>query len=270
MVKKRTFICFIFIALILTMSPNVFAAFEKVYDEANLLTEEERAEINDIAIQLSDQTELDVIIVTMDDSEGKSSAQYAQDFYEEHGFGYQGTLDGILFLLNMDEREVYIFTRDLAYDYISDARVEEILDQVYPALAEERYSESIQIFLAEVERFVETGLSPEAAMDRSGEAGGNAHYGNVPESSPFERIGIYLLIAVVIGGIAVGVMAMGNQGRSTTNARTYLENNSFTVTKKIDRHYNTIVTRQKIQKNTGAGGGGRSGGGRIGGGGRKF
>ena len=56
--------------------------------------------------------EIDIIIVTTNDNKGKPSSQYAVDFYEDHGFGYEGTLDGVLYLLNMDEREVYIFTRD--------------------------------------------------------------------------------------------------------------------------------------------------------------
>ncbi|MCM3584688.1 TPM domain-containing protein [Mesobacillus maritimus] len=276
MVKlKKTFALLpLMLVLMFAFCINVFAAYEKVYDEADLFSEKERADLNEQAIALSEQTEMDIVIVTTNNSQGKSSSDYALDFYEEHGFGYEGTLDGVLYLLNMDEREVYIFTRDKGTDYIDASRVEELLDRVYPPLGEESYRESAQIFLEEVESMMAAG-PPVYDTGGSGESG----YAYTEEGSTadglgmIEKLGIYLLISLAIGGIVIGIMMMGNKGRSTVNARTYLEDNSFTITKKRDQHYNTIVTQQKIQQNNNSGGStfsGGGGGGGIGGGGRKF
>lgn len=281
MVKNKLLL--LLLVFLFSVGGTVLASFEKVYDEANLFSEAERTDINEQALNLSEQTEMDIVIVTTNDSQGKSSSDYALDFYDEHGFGYEGTLDGVLYLLNMDEREVYIFTRDKGTDYIDASRVEESLDLVYPPLGEENYRESVQIFLDEVAIMMAAGLPANETSDGIGESGygtGQSGYVHTDYSSPTsgpslnERLGIYLLISLVIGGIVVGVMAMGNRGRSTVNARTYLQDNSFAVTKKRDHHYNTIVTQQKIPKNNNSGGGsfsgGGGGGGGIGGGGRKF
>ncbi|WP_147535758.1 TPM domain-containing protein [Bacillus marasmi] len=279
MVKsKKSFIMqVVFFMWLLLISTNVLANYEKVYDDANLLSEQERAEINEKALALSDQTQMDIVIVTTDDSQDKASSQYALDYYEEHGFGYQGTLDGVLYLINMDEREVYIFTRDKGTNYIDASRVDELLDLVYPSLADGKYSESVHLFLDEVEKIMAAGAPANSINDSSGDSGyDNTEEGNGSSSielSMFDKIGIYLLISLAIGGIVVGIMAMGNKGRSTVTASTYLQGDSFVITKKRDQHYNTIVTQQKIQNNNNNNSGGSfsggSGGG-IGGGGRKF
>lgn len=272
--KSFTILPLLFIFLF-AVATTGFASFEKVFDEAALFTEEERVEINERALSLSEQAELDIIIVTTNDSQGKASRQYALDFYEEHGLGYQGTLDGILYLLNMDEREVYIFTRDKGTDYLPDSKIEGLLDQVYPALSEGNYAESVDIFLNEVESIIAAGPPSGYYAGDSSNSGYTDYTGDsVPASQAnfVKQLGIYLLISIAVGGIVVGIMAMGNRGRITVNARTYLEGNSFIVTTERDQHYNTIVTQQKIQRNSNSGGGfsGGSGGGRIGGGGRKF
>lgn len=275
MVKKVFFLLPILL-LFISCGTNALAAYEKVYDEAQLFTEAERTELNDRAMLLSEQTEMDIAIVTTDDSEGKSSNEYARDFYEEHGFGYEGTLDGVLYLLNMDEREVYIFTRDKGKKYIDANRVEELLDEVYPYLGEEKYGESAAIFLDELERMMESGPPATSSANTSGDSG-YADTGNGTVSGEItwlQKLGIYFFISIAVGGITIGTMVMGNRGRSTVNARTYLQDNSFKLTRKHDQHFNTIVTQQKIPKaNNNSGGSsfsGGIGGGGIGGGGRKF
>ncbi|WP_404328597.1 TPM domain-containing protein [Mesobacillus maritimus] len=276
-IKKSFLLLGLLVVLLFAVGTNVLASYEKVYDEAGLFSEEERVDINDQAISLSEQTEMDIVIVTTNDSQGKSSSDYALDFYEEHGFGYEGTLDGVLYLLNMDEREVYIFTRDKGTDYIDAVRVEELLDRVYPPLGEENYRESAQIFLEEVESMMAAGPPVHDTEESSGYSGESGYAYTEEDSSAsdlsmIEKLGIYLLISLAIGGIVIGIMAMGNRGRSTVNARTYLQDNSFSVTRKRDQHYNTIVTQVKIPKNNNSGGGSTfsGGGGGIGGGGRKF
>ncbi|MGM0901624.1 MAG: TPM domain-containing protein [Bacillota bacterium] len=281
MVKmKKSFVLLpLLLVLLFSLGSHVFASYEKVYDDAGLFSEEERVDLNQQAISLGEQTQIDIVIVTTNDSQGKPSSDYALDFYDEHGFGYGGTLDGVLYLLNMEEREVYIFTRDKGTDYIDAVRVEELLNRVYPPLGEENYRESAQIFLEEVERMMAAGPPVYDTGESSGYWGesGYAHTkdgSSASDLSMIEKLGIYLLISLVLGGIVIGIMAMGNRGRSMVNARTYLQDNSFSVTSKRDQHYNTIVTQVKIPKNNNSSGGstfsGGGGGGGIGGGGRKF
>jgi len=110
--KKVLLMIPILLMFILTGGTSKFAAIDKVYDHAHLFTDSQKQELQEKADLLSEQIALDLTIVTIDDNEGKTSRQYAEDYYHEFDFGYGETLDGILYLLNMDEREVYIFTRD--------------------------------------------------------------------------------------------------------------------------------------------------------------
>lgn len=273
MVKKK--ILFLsFILLLFGFATAVIANTEFVFDQANLFSDVEKVELQDEANRLSEQFQMDIRIVTTNDSEGKSARQYASDFYDQNGFGYGETEDGILYLIDMDNREVYIFTRDRIVDYFPDTTIEEVLDHVYPYLTEEAFGESAKAFLVDLEQVMSSGI-PEGSTSSGNYAQSDGSYSTSPSQGEIvKELLLYLGIAIVIGGISVGVMAMNNRGRSSTTAHTYLDSNSFKVTKKMDRHYNTRVTRQKIQRNSSGGGGGSSfsggGGGRSGGGGRGF
>jgi uncharacterized protein len=266
--------------MFMSFTSMALAEGEKVYDDAGLFSEQEKAELQEKAVLLSEQEALDIIIVTTNDNQGKTSRQYAEDFYQQNGFGYAGTADGILYLVNMNDREVYIYTKDKAFEYIPDYRVEEILDKVTPYLSQNNYLESVNVFMTEVERIMQEGLT----VDDSA-AGGSPGYSDYPdaeytdtsaEMSLTQELFIYLGVAMATGGITIAIMAMYNRGRSTVNAGTYLENDSFIITRRVDHHYNTSVTQQVIQRNTnnssgGSFGGGSGGGGSSsGGGGRSF
>ncbi|MEH7226722.1 TPM domain-containing protein [Bacillus sp. JJ1566] len=278
MVKKKVLMIPFFLLILFTFATATFANTEYIFDQANLFSESEILELQEQANSLSEQFQMDIRIVTTNDSHGKSAREYASDFYDSHGFGYGGTEDGVLYLIDMDNREVYIFTRDRIVDYFPDFTVEEILDHVYPYLTEEAFADSAKAFLSDVEATMNTGI-PEGSSSSGGYAqsdGDTSYPSSATAASDGELIKellIYLAIAIGIGVISVGVMAMYNRGRSTTTANTYLESNSFAVTNKMDRHYNTRVTQQKIQRNSNSGGGSSfsgGGGGRSGGGGRGF
>nr|WP_309099460.1 TPM domain-containing protein [Fredinandcohnia onubensis] len=272
MVKKKVLFIAFFLITLLVFATVAFADNEHVFDQARLFSDTEKVELQEQAIQLTEQFQMDIRIVTTDDSEGKSTRDYASDFYDTHGFGYEGTDDGILYLIDMDNREVYIFTRDRIVDYFPDVTVEEILDRVYPYLTEEAYGESAKAFLSDLETTMNKGIL-EGPSSSGGYAQSDSSTSNSSSTSQGELVKeflIYFAIAIGVGVISVGVMAMYNRGRSTTTAHTYLESNSFTVTNKMDRHYNTRVTQQKIQRNSNNGGGSSFSGGRSGGGGRGF
>lgn len=276
MVKKKIFLLPFFLLMLLAFANVAVANTESIFDQANLFSDTEKVELQEQASRLSDQFQMDIRIVTTNDSEGKSARQYASDFYDSHGFGYGETEDGVLYLIDMDNREVYIFTRDRIVDYFPDLTVEEILDKVYPYLTEEAFGESAKAFLADLEATMNAGI-PEGSSSSDGyaQSDGNSSYSPSNTASSdgelIKELLLYLAIAIGVGVISVGVMAMYNRGRSTTTASTYLESNSFDVTNKMDRHYNTRVTQQKIQRNSNSGGGSSfSGGGRSGGGGRGF
>ncbi|CAM3747861.1 TPM domain-containing protein [Marinicrinis lubricantis] len=226
----------------------IFASDRNVYDEAQLFTPSQVEELQQRAVSLGEKWKLDIVMVTTNDVQGKTSRQYAEDFYNAHQLGYGNTQDGILYLLNMNDREVYILTKDRGVDLITDRRVEEMLDKVYPYLSEDAFGESAHAFLDEVDIMMQRGIPEEGG-------------------SLLQELAIYSGISIVIGAVVVGVMAGYNRGRSTVNSRTYLDHNSLVVDRRNDQYKHTRVTQQRIQRSSGKGSSGSS---RTGGGGRSF
>ena len=100
-----------------------------VYDFAELLENEEALEA-EIA-ELRERWTIDVVIVTTDDAHGKSSMEYADDFFDYNGFGYDKPMgDGVLFLIDMDNRQIWISTCGKAIIYFTDSRIDEALDDI--------------------------------------------------------------------------------------------------------------------------------------------
>mgnify|MGYP002754776727 FL=1 len=70
----------------------------RVFDNANLFSESEKAEIERTVAKVSAKTKLDLVVVTTGSAEGKSSEAYADDFYDAGNYGYGSKLSGALYL----------------------------------------------------------------------------------------------------------------------------------------------------------------------------
>ncbi len=265
----------IFVCLLMLLSCiAVFGASPRVYDDAALFSEAELQSLEARATELSEGLQMDLVIVTITDNLGKTSRQFADDFYDENGFGYGSEADGVLLLINMEDREVYITTTGIAIKYLTDARIEAILDKVYEYLPDGHYGDAAMAFLTQVDNYVRTGIpSDQYTYDEDTNT-------IVEEETPLvQKLFYYFIIAIAAAGIVVGIMAALNKGRKGTTKHTYLDANSFNVFNRYDHHINTQQTFVIIKKDPPSSGGSgigrssvhRSSSGRShGGGGRKF
>lgn len=155
---KRNTIFFIMFAMltIFILNPIIVKADGlKVFDEANLLTADDISTLDNDANTLGNKYNMDIVIVTIDDAEGKDSREFADDYYDYNGF----KADGILFLIDMDNSEVYISTSGQAIKYITDERNEKILDTVFDSgIGDGDYYNSIKGFLSSTQQYLEAGI----------------------------------------------------------------------------------------------------------------
>lgn len=244
----------------------------KVIDKARLFDNTGLQQLEEMMGEASQRLQLDLVVVTIDNSMGKTSRQYADDYYDENGYGFGEDADGALLLINMDDREVYISTCGIAIKYLTDTRIESILDEMYGHLTEGNYSEAVRVFLNRIEGYVEEGIPRDQYTY-------DEDTNRVVEDEPdlASQLLLYLAISLAIGGIVVGIMAALNRGISSTNKNTYLDSSSFNIINSYDHHVNTQQTFVIIKKDPPSGGGigrssvHRSSSGRFhGGGGRKF
>lgn len=235
---------------------------QKIYDYASLLTDSEEESLAAAARDILERYQMDMAVVTTADAEGKSSMAYADDFYDYNGFGFGETYDGLLLLVDMENRVVWLSTCGAARPVFTDARIQSITDGAADYLADGNYFGGCSYALEQIESTVRTNREMATPVGRL--------------SRSFRRLPVYLLIAAIISGIAVAVMArQGKTARKARNAAGYLDRSSMRLSVREDRYIRSHTTKTRIEPPSGGGGGGssshRSSSGRShGGGGSRF
>lgn len=249
---------------------------ERVFDYADKLNDTEEEALREQIKEAEAATKCDIVIVTLNESLVEYAAQYedqigsvpidqcvmvyADNFYDEHKFGYdEAHGDGVLFLDNWYRESdgwaySWMSTSGSAEDKYSTAMIDDVIDSVVAkadANPYEAYSTFIKMFRNDV-----TGVST----------------GNTTLDLILQPIWI-LVIAVVIAVIFLIVNWSSKKGKKTTTGRTYVVGGNPTFRHREDRFLHKNVTKVKIERNSGSGGGGshRSAGGHShgGGGGRR-
>ena len=102
-------------------------------DDAGLLTEEEADALLDKLEEISERQECEVAVVTVDSLEGKTSQDYADDFYDYNGYGYGIDDVGILLLISMEDRDYAITTYGFGITAFTDAGLQYVVNDFKPA-----------------------------------------------------------------------------------------------------------------------------------------
>jgi uncharacterized protein len=270
--KKAAAFVFILLLTALAAIP-VFAASaaERVFDYARLFTAEERESLQGRIDAHVANYNMDVIVLTIDDNGGKTASAYADDFYDDYGFGYGRDHAGVLFLIDMDGREIYISTSGRMIDILNDARVEALLDIQYDFVAEERYYDAMAAAINET-----------AALIGAGPVSGQYRY---HEDRYLEPWWIAVSIAIGVGTALIVVAGINKAYKKEFKPVPYDYKNEskLNLTLKTDDLIDTQVSRQYVPPPSNYGGGGSAGGGSFrstthtssagrthGGGGRRF
>ena len=117
--------------LMLTCAAPVAAEKNLVADLADIFSPAEEAELQHEALTLGNKYQMDIVIVTTNDAQGKSAMAFADDYFDNNGYGVGENLNGILLLLDYDNREVWISTSGSGIEYLTDAKIEDILDDIF-------------------------------------------------------------------------------------------------------------------------------------------
>lgn len=259
------------IALTFAGSSSAFAEAEgNVYDEASLLSESERSGLSESITQLQETSGWNVYAVTTEDAQGKSAMAYADDFFDEHSPEQE---DGVVTLIDMDNREIYISTSGEAIRYLTDDRIEHILDAAYGYASEADYGNCLQAMLDGVADYYQAGI-PDGQYNYDSETGEISRYRSL---TPGEA-GIAVLAAIGVGTVVFLFIIGKYRLKFGTYQYAFRDYGTVDLHVEDDRFVNQTVTHRRIPKQTNSGGGHsgastthRSSGGRShGGGGRSF
>ena len=252
-----------------------------VYDQANLLTDEEERELQTYAENFKDTWKMNFMVVTTDNAEGKSSMEYADDFYDAH-FSEESEVDGMLYLLDMDNREIYLSTSGLAIRYLTDDRVESVLDEAFEYVVDGDYYGTFKAFFEATEKYLNKGI-PKDQYNYDVETGEIDYYEDSEDlSSPGRIDGIEVFLAFFIALIVALVTVLIVKATYRLKRYKDLEYDAYTdgniaLTVKEDRLVNQFITQRVIPKDDDSSNGGSgssvhssSSGRSHGGGGRSF
>lgn len=256
----------------------------KVYDDADLFTDEEEEMLEEMAIKYGEAVRLDLIVYTIDENQNKSVMQIADDFYDYNYFGYDDCDgSGAILLIDMYHRELWMTTAGLAQAYIDENTEDDILDEIQSWVKSGDYYEAAEAFIMGVNEAGEDfiGDSDNDKLLEEWYAGEYSEYDDIAEQlkpnffTKFENPLLCLGIGLVAALIVVGIMLIRSKTRMTVGSRTYLRNGSLNFPVRNDVFIRTTTTKRVIQSNSGGSGGGsrshRSSSGRShGGGGRSF
>lgn len=241
-----------------------------IFDDALLLTEDEAGKLEQRIGDLETKTGFRVLITTTNSTGGKTSHDYAEDFFRNHNDSGKVS-NGLVYLINMEAREIYVYASgNFVMESFSEANIDKMLNRIYNKVEDGKYYKSCDVFLDNVERY--------------GVEGGNKLTAG--------RLLLQLVACMVVGAIIVFFMARNRGGKVVAGVNNYFVAGGANEILHRDQFINRTVTRQRIKKDdddnsrrnrssggssvhrsssgTMHGGSGRSFGGGSRGGGRKF
>ena len=258
------------LALLLCMTVVIpaFAAdsLPRLVDNADLLTDGEESALLMKLDEISVRQKADIVVVTVDSTDGKTPMDYADDFYDYNGYGFGDNRDGVLLLVSMEAPDWWITTTGYGITAVTDAGIEYISDKFLSALSDGEYAEAFTQYAELCDEFF--------TQAKTGEP---YDTGNLPKE-PFHVLR-NLLIALAVGFVAALIVTNVMKGnlktvRFQTAANSYVKANSMNVSESRDMFLYTHIDRHAKPKETSSSGGSSvhtsSSGTSHGGGGGKF
>ena len=273
--KKKLIIFFSILCLILpSFSVCTYAentnGLPLVIDHADLMTESEQAELEEKLTEISERQEFDVVVLTIVSLDGKTPADFADDYYDYSGYGYGDDRDGCLLLLAMESRDWYISTTGFGITALTDYGIYSIGDEILYDLQNADYYSAFSLYADLVDEYVTDAKYGEAYdVDTDPDFDDDYydtdyyetyHYENRHSTAKGILISamIALIIAIIVTAIAAGSY---KPVKFRKNASNYLVNGSFRLFDSRDNFKYHHVTKTRINDDSSSShGGGHSGG----------
>lgn len=224
------------------------STYGRLVDNAKLLSEDEYSQLKEHIDTVSEKYTFDVVIVTEKSIGDKTPTEYADDFFDYNGYGEGDNHDGILFLLDMENRKWAISTTGAGIPYFTDYGQEKIMDDVKPYLSDGEYYDAFDTFVTMCDDYINTAITDEPYD---------------VNNQPKTIIPIYYII---FGGVGVGalvgfivVLVMKSKLKSVRMqplASSYVKSGSFKLTEHSDLYlYRNISKTAKPKDNDSSSGG---------------
>ena len=236
---------------------NGEAPQERVYDYADVLTDQEEESLRELIQRTEKKVHCDIVLVTIrEPMEGEEAIRSnpnlrhtdwelnmrdrADDFYDENLFGYNKVHgNGVLLLDNWYEGQAgsHLCTTGSVYNRFGDWEIDQVLDEVYTRVEAGNVADAYSAYVRYVGRIMRRGISG----------------------------GMSALAALVISTLAAVIFVLtkmkGEIGSNTVTENTYVAEGSLEMKEQKDEFLRKNVTSVKIESSSGEGGSHGGGGG---------
>lgn len=265
---------------------------KRVYDEAELMTDDEIADLEALSKKYGENAGIEIFILTHNDPDATYPERYIEDFEDQLPIG-----DRVYFLYDVYGGEIFMEGYGLAETYIHSKRIDNIFDNVEDDLIDKNYYDAFETYIIMSADYMADDSelnydhdysydTPPEGFDSNNEFSydeydydqyykddydhtyydGEDSYSSKGDSSHqddiLKNIWFQLFISLIIGGVVVGIMAYNSSGRMTAGSNDYLDRSKPGLIGRRDHYIRSTVTKvRKPTQNTSSGGGGRSRGG---------
>lgn len=278
------------LALALVMSGMAMPASAELYyaantdnasieDLADLLTDDEEDQLLSEAADLAEKTGFEIRLVTTDDAGGKETREFAEDYFESMTSDGPDVASGASYVIDMDNRNYYVASYGKLQYYLTDSRVDSLLDDAYEYISSQDYFGTFESMLEDTSDYYDDGIADGTTIYNE-DTGTYTVYRKPKTVTPVKII--IALAAGMIGFAAVflAVRASYSMAMPQGDGFSFADNVHLQLTRKSDRLVNHFVTSRRIEhddnEHHGSSGGNfttthtTSGGYSAGGGGRSF
>lgn len=233
---------------------------ERVYDYADVLTDEEEEKLRAYIAQKEKELHIDIVLVTfnraVEGQEAKEQYGYrsvrwednmqdiADDFWDENKFGYNRGFegDGILFLHNLYEGQSggHLNTSGRVETAFSDYDIDRVMDAIQKNFYQGGFYQAYRAYIDTVAKVLD---GPEASIPFSG--------------------GMFVVISLIAALIYAAKHLVQSPAQNTTAVNAYVIGGKPVMNRKTDAFLRKSVTQRRIETSSGSsrGGGSHSSGG---------
>ena len=212
----------------------------RLVDRGMLLDEDEEEGLLAQLDQISQQFQMDVVVVSVNGLEGQKPQDYGASIFADHEYGLGTERDGVLLLINAEDRSWHLHTSGHGTTVFADEALNNVADQVAPKFREESYGSGIQIFIDLCQNAMSQAQTPSPSNE---------------QTQPGQRfpLGKNLLTCIAIGTIAASLIIfyLKRQLKSRKVETVVTLAPKLTVNKDIFL-YSTTTSRQKRKSGNGS------------------
>ena len=244
---------------------------QRVYDDAGLLSTSEISDLEKMCTDYGKEAGIEIMILTHNDPSAPYAATYIEDFNDK-----LPKADRVYILVDMHNRDVFMEGYGTAETYINSKRINTIIDEITPSLTNGDYLTAFEAYIKDSAAYMKddselnydhnyTANTPQSSDPSAANYDptwrGNSSSTDQTIETVLKNPLFQLVVALIIGGITVGVMAYNSGGRMTTGGSTYMDASDSGLIGRRDDYIRTVVTRvRRPQNNNNSGGGFNAGG----------